>query len=119
LDSNLWGDGQFKFIELTQNVRQQDDKDFAELLSRVRVGSAISDDIDMLMGRLLSEQYASDGECPSPEEFLAQQLEKYPDKETLCLTSLNDHVDSFNEEMLRILKIETIDLHVSMLGYAA
>ena len=52
LGSNLWADF-FTLIELTDIMRQKDDKLFAELLNRLREGKHSEKDIDCLKERLL------------------------------------------------------------------
>ncbi|XP_061196745.1 uncharacterized protein LOC133205019 [Saccostrea echinata] len=50
LAMNLWGD-LFKMYELTEIMRQKEDKDFAELLNRLREGLQSDDDVRMLCSR--------------------------------------------------------------------
>ena len=52
LHDPLWY--QFKFTELTQIMRQKDDKRFAELLNRVRINSCTEEDIKLLKSRIIS-----------------------------------------------------------------
>ena len=52
LHDPLWY--QFKFTELTQIMRQKDDKRFAELLNRVRTNSCTEEDIKLLKSRIIS-----------------------------------------------------------------
>ena len=47
LASNLWTEN-FKIYELTQIMRQKDDKTFAELLNRLRTGHQTQEDIKLL-----------------------------------------------------------------------
>ena len=64
LPINLWQ--QFTYAELTENMRQQGDKEFADCLNRLRVGDV--DDIALLEKRVVP---ASDGETngPSPDDI--------------------------------------------------
>ena len=52
LHDPLWY--QFKFTELTQIMRQKDDKRFAELLNRVRTNSCTEEDLKLLESRVIS-----------------------------------------------------------------
>ena len=52
LHDPLWY--QFKFTELTQIMRQKDDKRFAELLNRVRTNSCTEEDIKLLKSRIIA-----------------------------------------------------------------
>ena len=52
LHDPLWY--QFKFTELTQIMRQKDDKHFAEFLNRVRTNSCTEEDIKLLESRVIS-----------------------------------------------------------------
>ena len=54
---SLWVD-HFLMHELTQVMRQRDDHDFSELLCRVRTNSCISDDIQTLRSREITENAA-------------------------------------------------------------
>lgn len=52
LASNLWQE-HFKMYELSEIMRQKDDKEFAELLNRLREGKHSDKDIETLKGRIL------------------------------------------------------------------
>ena len=47
LAPNLWQEN-FKIFELTEIMRQKDDKKFAEILNRLRLGDQNKDDIKVL-----------------------------------------------------------------------
>ena len=53
LANNIWTD-HFMLFELTEIMRQKDDKSFAELLNRLREGKQSDDDIAVLKQRLVS-----------------------------------------------------------------
>ena len=52
LATNIWNE-YFTLFELTEIMRQRDDKKFAELLNRLREGNHTQNDIDMLKERIL------------------------------------------------------------------
>lgn len=52
--SHAYKNGDFAFIELSCNHRQMGDQDFFELLNRVRSGSIITNDIELLNSRIVS-----------------------------------------------------------------
>lgn len=51
LATNLWRDN-FQMFELTEIMRQKDDKEFAEILNRLREGKHTTDDLAKLKGAL-------------------------------------------------------------------
>lgn len=54
LAPNLWQDHYYMYMhELTQIMRQKDDKPFADLLNRLRTGNHTSNDIKYLQKRLI------------------------------------------------------------------
>jgi len=59
LANNIWQD-YFTFFELTEIMRQKDDKQFAELLNRLREGKHSEDDIAILKQRLLTVKRLED-----------------------------------------------------------
>ena len=56
LASNLWTEN-FKIYELTQIMRQKDDKTFAELLNRLRTGHQTQEDIKLLKNTKITNKY--------------------------------------------------------------
>jgi hypothetical protein len=54
LAPSLWTEN-FKYLELTQIMRQQKDKPFAEMLNRIRKGEHTSKDIDLLKTRSVDD----------------------------------------------------------------
>ena len=59
LASNIWTE-YFKLFELTEIMRQKDDKEFAELLNRLREGRHSDDDIAILKQRILTARPQED-----------------------------------------------------------
>ena len=82
LASNLWAD-LFTLFELTDIMRQKDDKQFAELLNRLREGKHFEQDIQCLKRRLLDT---------------APGRENYP-METTHLFTTNASVNAHNNSM--------------------
>ena len=58
--SDAFKAGSFKFIELTFNHRQKEDKEFFEILNRIRVGETTEADLDKLNARYTPDQSAYD-----------------------------------------------------------
>ena len=52
LASHLWKDC-FQIVELTENVRQQKDSSFSDLLNRIRVGKQTEQDVKLLESRMV------------------------------------------------------------------
>lgn len=52
LATNIWQE-HFKMYELSEIMRQKDDREFAELLNRLREGKHTEQDIEVLKGRIL------------------------------------------------------------------
>ncbi|KAL9956638.1 hypothetical protein ACROYT_G038144 [Oculina patagonica] len=52
LATNIWQE-HFKMYELSEIMRQKDDKEFAELLNRLREGKHTEQDVEVLKGRIL------------------------------------------------------------------
>ena len=52
LATNIWNE-YFTLFELTEIMRQKDDKEFAELLNRLREGNHTQNDIEVLKERIL------------------------------------------------------------------
>ena len=79
LAMNIWQEC-FKMFELTEIMRQKDDREFAELLNRLREGKHTQRDIEILKGRILKVKPT---ECNYPMNMTH-------------LFSTNDSVDSHN-----------------------
>ena len=54
--SDAYKAGDFKFIELTKNHRQKGDREFFEVLNRIREGKTTVDDIDLLNTRYTPDE---------------------------------------------------------------
>ena len=90
---SLWKD-EFEMIELDEIMRQRGDHRFTELLCRLRINKCTSEDIDILLSRVI--------ELNSPN---------YPSN-ALHVYRLNKHVDERNEVMLN--KLTTKDHQYSI-----
>ena len=90
---SLWKD-EFEMIELNEIMRQRGDHRFTELLCRLRINKCTSEDIDILLSRVI--------------ELNSQN---YPSN-ALHVYRLNKHVDERNEEMLN--KLTTKDHQYSI-----
>ena len=92
---HLWKDNMIMY-ELTENMRQQNDKQFGLLCDRFRFGIQSPNDIEMLRKRQLpSEQLA----CP-------------PFKNALRIFPTNAKCDDYNNEKLALLP-NTVSLHAT------
>ena len=92
---NLWR-YLFSYLELTINMRQKDDKQFVELLSRVRLGCIINEDIKVLNERKI--QLSGDSVSDRLKEE-AQKLSELP-SDTVCLLPTRNMCDQLNKETL-------------------
>ena len=81
LHGNLWKD-HFKIHELDEIMRQKNDKQFAEILCRIRIGEHTADDIQTLQTRVIDKTDSS-----------------YP-YDALHVFAYNQDVDNWNEKML-------------------
>ena len=95
---NIWQEC-FKMFELTEIMRQKDDREFAELLNRLREGKHTQRDIEILKGRILKVKPT---ECNYPMNMTH-------------LFSTNDSVDShnvkiFNNSKNQKAQIRAIDI---------
>ena len=58
---DFWND--FEYNELTQNMRQAEDKQYADLLNRLRIASPTEQDIELIMGRLFDKNLPIDDDA--------------------------------------------------------
>ena len=95
---DLWMDN-FKFVELTEIMRQRDDAVFAQLLNRLRIknkeGSMSDSDTNSLLSKITVPE-----NCP---------------QEALFIYAKNKEVDTHNEDMLQrmcssIVEIAAVDI---------
>lgn len=82
----------FTIIELTQIMRQKDDKEFTELLNRFRTGSYTDEDINFTNARLIS---------PSADNYPLDALHSWAE---------NDPVDEHNSKQLEQLQTPLFEL---------
>ena len=104
LATNLWQQ-YFEMFELSQVMRQREDKDFAEILNRIREGKHTNDDIKVLKERNLR---------------LSSEHPDYPITST-HLFSTNMAVDEHNQEIFRKstnekVQVKAIDIVLSDLS---
>lgn len=78
--ASLWMSN-FKVFELTEAMHKKGDKEFADLLNRIRVDQYADEDVQLLQTRLVSEEDPSIDNC-------------------MRLFSLNADVDAFNSQRL-------------------
>ncbi|XP_078380327.1 uncharacterized protein LOC144663302 [Oculina patagonica] len=63
LATNIWQE-HFKMYELSEIMRQKDDKEFAELLNRLREGKHTEQDVEVLKGRILKVKPTESSDYP-------------------------------------------------------
>lgn len=105
-DINLWKD-LFSYDELTINVRQQSDRSYANILSRIRLGIVDEYDQEELEGRLLHFSTNNDQEGYLQE--LINQLKSLPTT-CVCLFATRNQCAELNRAMLTLLPGEEIIL---------
>lgn len=88
----------FEYSELIENMRQKEDSNYAQLLSRVRIGSPTEKDIEQLKSRLID---------PNRKGISLKEAAAYFKKNlfggncnAVCLLSMNEQVEAFNKCML-------------------
>lgn len=106
-ESHLWR--QFEFSLLTTNHRQADDRVWADILNRIRIGQPSSSDIEVLQ-----QQTTIDTSLPPFDSALRifptrKQVKEYNNKRLLLLTSLTTTAAVYN--------IKAIDSHTSVPEY--
>lgn len=106
-DTNLWHD-LFSFEELTVNVRQQGDKAYADILSRIRLGIVDEHDQEELDSRLITFTPNQGQEGYLKE--LVNQLQALPPS-CVCLFATKKQCAELNSTMLSILTGDDIILH--------
>ena len=102
LPFNFWEE--FEFCELTINMRQSDDPEFAAMLNRIRIGTVTKSDIDLLASRVIKQDSTI-----AYNDFVVQEYFKLTKTatNTICLFPTNEKVDLFNESCSNTLKIKT------------
>ena len=96
----------FSYDELTINMRQKDELEFVDMLSRVRLGHVTSDDLKILNERKLS---LSDETVSGRMQQVVKALAELP-SDTVCLLPTRHMCDELNREMLKNLSGEEIHL---------
>ncbi|XP_031789136.1 ATP-dependent DNA helicase pfh1-like [Nasonia vitripennis] len=101
---NLWT--LFEYDELTINMRQKNDNQYNEILSRLRLGFLTDIDINVLQQRTL--KFSSTNSLEIMQELCAV-YEKLP-TDTVCLLPTRNMCDILNDAMLRRIDSEDINL---------
>lgn len=97
LATNLWTD-LFRVFELTEIMRQKEDKNFAELLNRLREGKHNDNDINMLKTRICTEEIQNLNSIPHlfttniKVNFHNSQAYEKADSHNKCIVSALDAV---------------------------
>ncbi|KAI8483360.1 hypothetical protein Bbelb_389640 [Branchiostoma belcheri] len=91
LYGSLWQEN-FEMMELTENMRQRDDQDFAALLQRVRTGDFTTQDMDLLRTRVIHKDDTN-----------------YP-VNALHIFKTNKDVDEHNEQQLLTLGAQVYNI---------
>ena len=105
IEFNFWDE--FEFFELTINMRQRDDPNFAAMLDRIRVGCPIISDIEQLESRTLIDNGVHSKIENAAEKYI--ELKK-TQPNMLCLFALVEDTDNFNILISNRLNIETVDI---------
>ena len=101
LDYSFWEE--FEYMELTINMRQKIDAEYASMLDRIRLGVPNHDDIEKLMDRKIPiKSNIINDAC----DFMQQKLMN--EETILALCSTNDQVDSINVRMIKLNNIEAV-----------
>jgi len=100
---------QFDYDELEQNVRQQGDLQFQDMLGRIRVGCLNDSDVAALERRLIKDHSLSSTRAKA--EYFSKMLDKETkEAKTLVLMATNEMVSNFNDAMLKVKNIKTEDI---------
>ncbi|KAI8512099.1 hypothetical protein Bbelb_111990 [Branchiostoma belcheri] len=91
LHGSLWEEN-FRLMELTESMRQKEDQNFANLLTRVRTASCTEEDINLLKSRVITR---TDPSYPS---------------EALHVFKTNKEVDKHNAKHLTTLSSKVFDI---------
>lgn len=103
---NIW-QNLIKYDELNENMRQKEDKEYADLLSRARLGYLTESDIQKLNTRLI------DIDVNLPAEKRLEQICNYIDQlpvDSICILPTNLMCDTLNQSMLDRIKSNEIKL---------
>ena len=105
LDYDLWNE--FDFYELTESMRQKEDKSFFEMLNRIRIGNPSETDINNLKDRQLKIVDQNNKMNEITSAFLR---ELKINKKTVCLLSKTKDVDKFNSLISKALNIDAVEI---------
>ena len=89
-------------------MRQKDDKLFFDLLNRIRIGSPSEDDIKKLESRIIGIENKSN-KIIEAASFYLKNLKEH--SQMVCLLPKLEQTDLFNEEVTKLLKIETTKIY--------
>ena len=114
---NLWRN-LFKYDELTINMHQKGDTEFATILSRVRLGYVNNKDVEILEKRKLS---LSNNTVTGRMDEVVETMTKLP-SDTVCLLPTRHMCEQLNACMLnklpgkeiRLIGIDTVDCPVRL-----
>lgn len=93
---NLWKEI-FSYDELTQNVRQKSDQEYAKALANIRLGVITEDDFKMLQNRVID--IPQNSTIPECLEGLSVYISKLP-KNTICLFPKRAQCAELNKKLL-------------------
>lgn len=98
---------EFSFKELTISMRQKDDKEYFNMLNRIRIGTPNQTDIDLLKKQIIPNIVKNDSILNSVLNYI--ELSKQH-KNLICLFPKVDQVEAFNKLTNEKLKIKTINI---------
>ena len=98
---------EFEFDELIENMRQKDDSNFADMLDRIRIGCPTISDIIQLKERCLINTTQLDDLNEAVNKYIEVSNEN---PSLLCLLPINDLVNNFNNIVLSVKKINTVNI---------
>lgn len=107
-DTNLWAD-LFSYDELTINVRQQSDMQYADILSRIRMGFVTRNDEEAIRGRQITFQPNSDNYTDRLKEVITS-YQSLP-ANSLCLLATKKQCRELNDAMLTLLPGATVTIN--------
>lgn len=105
LNYNFWDEFQFK--ELTINQRQKEDKVYAEILNRIRIGLPDIEDIKKLSERVIKKDKSND-KIENAAMYYIELLEKY--NNLICLLPTTQSVETFNSYVNKLMNINTYSI---------
>ena len=89
-------------------MRQKDDLNFFNLLNRIRIGMPSNEDIQNLKDHVIKIKNKSK-KIEEAACFYVEQLIEKP--EMVCLLPKLDQTQKFNDEVSKLLKIETVNIY--------